>query len=76
MPATGNTLALATIFFDDEFIVRGLRVMDGEYGLYVGYPIDASCKEEYKYICQPITKELCEHIENIVLEAYRKKVKK
>lgn len=73
-PAIGTLLALATIVIEDEFIVRKLRVMDGEHGLFVGYPNDVFCKEEYKCICQPITRKFREHIENTVLEAYQKKV--
>jgi len=71
----GNMIALATVVFEDAFLVRGLRVMRGENGLFVGYPNDQFYKgEDFKSICQPITSELRESIEDAVLSAYQKKV--
>jgi len=51
---------------------RGLRVMDGEYGLFVSYPNDPFYKgDDYRNIYNPITRKLREHIENCVLEKYQ-----
>jgi hypothetical protein len=45
--------------------------MDGENGLYVGYPNDPFYKgEDFRSVCCPMTKQLREHIENCVLEKY------
>lgn len=72
-----NIKGLATIVFNDQFIVRGLRVMDGENGLYVGYPNDPFYKgEDFRTVCQPISKQLREHIENRVLEKYQEELAK
>lgn len=68
---------LATIVFNDQFTVRGLRVMDGENGLFVGYPNDPFYKgDELKCICQPISRQLREHIENVLLEKYQEEAAK
>lgn len=68
---------LATIVFNDQFIVRGLRVMDGENGLFVGYPNNPFYKgEEFRTVCQPISRQLREHIENTVLEKYQEDLAK
>ena len=70
----GCIKALASIIINDQFVIRGLRVMDGENGLFVGYPNDPFYKgENMKCICQPITRQLREHIENVVLEKYQEK---
>ena len=45
-PSMGHMLGLATIVLNDQFQVRGLRIMDGEHGLYVGYPNDPFYKGE------------------------------
>jgi stage V sporulation protein G len=46
--------------------------MDGENGMFVGYPNDPFYKgEDYRSICLPITRQLREHIENCVLEKYQ-----
>lgn len=71
-PSMGHMLGLATIVLNDQFQVRGLRIMDGETGLYVGYPNDPFYKgEDFRSVCCPITRQLREHIENCVLEKYR-----
>ena len=68
----GHMKGLATIVLNDQIQIRGLRVMDGENGMYVGYPNDPFYKgEDYRSICLPITRPLREHIENCVLEKYQ-----
>ena len=67
-----HTKALAEIVFNDQFLVRGLRVMEGENGMFVGYPIDPFFKgEDMRCIAQPITRNLRDHIENCILEKYQ-----
>lgn len=64
--------AMATVVLNDQFMVRGLRVMDGCNGLFVSYPIDPFFKgEDFRTVCNPITRQLREHIENCVLEKYQ-----
>lgn len=71
VPSMGHLLGLATIVLNDQFQVRGLRIMDGENGLYVSYPNDPFYKgEDFRSVCCPITRHLREHIENCVLEKY------
>ena len=68
----GNVKAIANIVLNDQIQVRGLRVMDGENGLFVSYPFDPFYKgEEYRSIFFPITRECRQHIENCVLEKYQ-----
>lgn len=67
----GRIRAIAKIVLNDQIQVRGLRVMDGENGLFVGYPIDPFYKgEDFRNIVFPITEELRHHIEKRVLEKY------
>ena len=65
----GNIRALATVILADQLIIRSLRVMDGENGMFVGYPTDPS-SEGFRSICFPITRALREHIEKVVLDKY------
>lgn len=74
-PTMGHTKGLATIVLNDQFMVRGLRIMEGEYGLFVSYPMDPFYKgEDFRYLCNPFTRQLREHIENCVLERYQQLV--
>ena len=71
-PSMGNLLGVATIVLNDQFQVRGLRIMNGENGLYVGYPNDPFYKgEDFRSVCCPMTRQLREHIETCVLEKYQ-----
>ena len=70
-PSTGKMLAKASIVLNDQLQVRGLRIMEGENGLFVGYPNDPFYKgEDFRSVCFPMTRQLREHIENCVLEKY------
>ena len=67
----GRTKAIANIVLNDQIQVRGIRVMDGENGMFVGYPVDPFYKGEgFRNIVFPITSELRHHIEKSVLEKY------
>lgn len=64
--------AMATVVLNDQFMVRGLRVMNGCNGLFVSYPVDPFFKgDDFRTVCNPITRQLREHIENCVLEKYQ-----
>ncbi len=68
----GHMKALAQVVLNDQLLIRGLRVMEGEYGLFVSYPIDPFYKSDsYRSVCMPMTRQLREHIENCVLEKYQ-----
>ena len=71
-PTMGHMKGMAIVVLNDQLAIRGLRIMDGEDGLFVGYPPDPFFKrEDYRYVAYPITKSLKEHIEACVLEKYR-----
>ena len=71
----GHVKALAEIVLNDQLVVRGLRVMDGVNGLFVSYPIDPFYKaDDFRTICNPISRQLREHIENCVLEKFQASV--
>lgn len=70
-PSMGHIKGLANIVLNDQLNIRGLRIMEGENGLYVGFPNDPFYRgEELRSVVCPITRQLREHIENCVLEKY------
>ena len=67
----GNMLGLATVVLNDQLVIRGLRVMGGDNGMFVGYPTDPFYKgEDLRSTVFPMTRALREHIENCVLEKF------
>ena len=71
-PSMGRMVGMASVILNDQLQVRGLRIMEGENGLFVGYPNDPFYKgEDFRSVCFPMTRQLREHIENCVLEKYK-----
>lgn len=74
-PGLGHIKALAVVVFNDQLMLRGLRVVDGENGLFISYPCDPFYKgEDFRYIAQPTTRTLRDHIEKVVLEKYQEAI--
>ncbi len=72
----GCVVGMAEVTLNDQIVVRGLRVMNGSNGLFVGYPADPFYKgEDLRSVCFPVTRQLREHIENCVLEKYKESIK-
>jgi len=73
---TGRMQGLANIVLNEQIMLRSLRIMDGENGMFVDYPCDPFFKgEEYRSMFSPVTRELREEIENAILEEYAKVLK-
>jgi stage V sporulation protein G len=63
--------AFVTITFDDCFVVRGVKVIDGPSGLFVAMPSRRKTDGTYQDIAHPIHREMRERIESRVLAEYR-----
>jgi len=70
----GNTVAFASVAVDDLVAIRGIRVVEGEKGLFVSMPqsFDKNT-EEYHDIAFPMYKELRDDIKHGVLDEYEEK---
>ena len=72
----GHVRALVNVVLNDQLIIRGLRVLDGENGLFVVYPFDPFYKgEEMRSLVKPLYHGLQEHIENCVLEKFQQAIR-
>lgn len=66
----GNTKAFASVGIDDLIAIRGIRVVDGEKGLFVTMPQSKDKEGNYHDIAFPLTGELRKEISNAVLDEY------
>ena len=66
----GNVRAYASITIDNDFVVSGLKVVEGSKGLFVAMPSRKNKKDEFKDIAFPINKEAREYLVSEVLKAY------
>ncbi len=65
--------AMVDVNLNDEFVIKGLRVMDSEKGPFVSMP-QRKVGEDYTDIFHPITAEARENLILTVLSDYEKKL--
>ena len=66
--------AFVSITFDNAFVVRGLKVIEGNTGLFVAMPSRRRKDGEFRDIAHPINNETRQMIERAVLSEYRRQL--
>ena len=61
-----------TIVFDDMYAVHGIKIIEGENGLWVAMPSRKTPTGEYTDIAHPINAEARKMIEDAIFEEYNK----
>lgn len=64
--------AFVNITFDDVFVIRGLKIIEGKEGLFVCMPSRKLEDGTYKDIAHPITNEFRRQMETQILDEFRK----
>lgn len=67
--------AFVNVTFNNAFVVRGLKVINGNTGLFVSMPSRKRPDGTHQDIAHPINNEARRMIEERVLAAYREKAK-
>jgi len=62
--------AYADITFDESFVVHGLKVIDGQKGMFVAMPSRKMPSGEFKDIAHPITPDVRQLITETVIKKY------
>lgn len=66
----GRMRAIASITFDQEFVVHDIRVIDGNNGLFVAMPSKRTPDGEFRDIAHPINSNTRAKIQEAVLAEY------
>jgi len=66
----GPTKAFCDLSIFDSLVIKGLRVVEGEKGLFVSMPQEAGKDGKWYNTVIPLNREVKDEIERIVLEAY------
>jgi stage V sporulation protein G len=66
----------ATIIFDSCFVVRDLKIIDGNSGLFVAMPSKKKKDGTYRDTAHPLNNETRDRIENAVLSEYEREMRK
>ena len=69
---TNKIAALANITLYGKFLVRGLRIRDGQNGFYVQYPQQDPSGMSFSAVITPLDREARETVENEVIAAYQR----
>jgi stage V sporulation protein G len=67
--------AYVTVTFDNCFVVRDLKVIHGNNGLFVAMPSKKKKDGTYKDIAHPIHADFRNYLENLILEKYHDEAK-
>lgn len=66
----GSLLASAAVIFDDSFIVKNLRVVNGTRSVFVAMPSFKGREGKFIDTCFPLNPETHAEIQQAVLDAY------
>lgn len=66
----GPTKAFCDLSILDSLVIKGLRVVEGEKGLFVSMPQETGKDGKWYNTVIPLKREVKDEIEKIVLEAY------
>lgn len=62
--------AVASVTFDDCFVVHDIKVIEGNEGFFIAMPSRKTADGEYKDIAHPIKTEIREEMIKIILSAF------
>lgn len=65
---------VATITFDDSFVVHDIRIIEGENGLFVAMPSKKTPNGTFRDIAHPIHGEMRKMIEDAIIGSYQEQI--
>ena len=66
----GRMKAIASVTFDEEFVVHDIRVIEGNDGLFIAMPSKRTPDGEFRDVAHPINPLTRKKIQDAVMEAY------
>lgn len=68
---SGRLKAYATIVFDNNFIIRDLKIIEGDKGFFVSMPSRRRKDGSFRDIVHPLNSDTRTMIENMVIQEYK-----
>lgn len=68
----GKMRAVASVTFDNEFVVHDIKVIDGQNGLFVAMPSRKMGDGDFRDIAHPLSSDVRNRIKDAIFEAYDK----
>ena len=63
---------IATVYLDDCFVIKNIRIIDGDNGLFIAMPNREIAPNNHVDICNPINKETRKMFEDAIIAEYNK----
>ena len=68
---TNNRLkGIASVTFDNSFVVRGIKIVESQRGLFVAMPSEKGADGIFRDIVHPVNIECRERIQSAILEKF------
>lgn len=68
--SSGRLKAIASVTFNDDFVVNDIKVLQGDKGLFIGMPSKKTPNGSYKDIAHPINQKTRDKIQSAILAKY------
>ena len=68
--STNKLVAVASIVVDDEVAIHGIKIINGEKGLFIAMPSKRNNDGTYSDIVHPINSSAREVIQSVILDEY------
>jgi stage V sporulation protein G len=66
----GKLKAYVDVTFDESFVIHGLKIIEGQNGLFVAMPSRRMPNGEFKDIAHPITPELRNELTDFIIKKF------
>ncbi len=66
----GSTKAICDVTIDNQFVVKGFRIVEGKNGLFVSFPRQPGKDGKWYSNAFPLTPETRQYLDEAVLSAY------
>lgn len=70
----GKMLAIASVTFDDQFVVHDIKVIEGEKGVFIAMPSRKDGEGRFRDIAHPLDPDTRHMVSEAVMIAYNKKL--
>jgi len=70
IPDDNKLKAIASVTFDDEFVVHDIKIINGQNGLFIAMPSRKVGDNDYRDVAHPLTSETRNRIKDAIFEKY------
>ena len=70
MSAEGKMRAVVSVTFDNALVIHDIKVIEGQYKMFVAMPSRKTAEGEFKDIAHPINAAMREFLQKSIIEKY------